>query len=154
MRSFDRDPLLALSELVREQRQEYVEWEEVTLGRVEADVVAQRWRARGVSEEEIGRARALFEPLSDSASEAIIERVLAATARSSGECLPVVAEVPPQRKLFSEAPMSWIILLVLLIVVLAVIPTWPYSQGWGYNPAGLLGAVLLVLLVLKLLHKI
>jgi uncharacterized membrane protein YphA (DoxX/SURF4 family) len=51
-------------------------------------------------------------------------------------------------------PMSWILLLVLLVIILAVIPTWPHSQGWGYNPAGLLGLILVILLVLKLLHKI
>ena len=46
------------------------------------------------------------------------------------------------------------LLLVLLIVLLfAVIPTWPYSRGWGYRPTGLLGAILLVVIVLALLGR-
>ena len=50
--------------------------------------------------------------------------------------------------------MELIILIVIVLVLLAVIPTWPYSQGWGYNPAGLIAAVLLVFLVLWLLGVI
>lgn len=50
--------------------------------------------------------------------------------------------------------MSWIFIVVVLLLVLAVIPTWPHSRDWGYAPSGLLGTVLLVLLVLVLLGKI
>ena len=44
-------------------------------------------------------------------------------------------------------------LLILLVVVLllALAPAWPYSRNWGYYPSGTLGAVLLVLLALVLL---
>ena len=46
-------------------------------------------------------------------------------------------------------------LLLVLIVLLAVLslPTWPYSAGWGYYPSGGLGIVLLVLLVLLLVRR-
>ncbi|MBC8067489.1 MAG: DUF3309 domain-containing protein [Deltaproteobacteria bacterium] len=50
--------------------------------------------------------------------------------------------------------MSWIFIVVVLLLVLAVVPTWPHSRDWGYAPSGLLGTVLLVLLVLVLLGKI
>jgi hypothetical protein len=50
--------------------------------------------------------------------------------------------------------MSWIFIVVVLLLVLAVVPTWPYSRDWGYAPSGLLGTVLLVLLVLVLLGKL
>jgi uncharacterized protein DUF3309 len=50
--------------------------------------------------------------------------------------------------------MSWIFIVVVLLLVLAVIPTWPHSRDWGYAPSGLLGTVLLVLLVLVLLGKL
>lgn len=50
--------------------------------------------------------------------------------------------------------MSWIFIVVVLLLVLAVIPSWPYSRDWGYAPSGLLGTVLLVLLVLVLLGKL
>ena len=45
-------------------------------------------------------------------------------------------------------------LLLLIALILAVIPTWPYSRGWGYYPSGGLGVVLLVLLILLLMGRI
>ena len=50
--------------------------------------------------------------------------------------------------------MELIIIIVIVVVLLAVIPTWPYSRGWGYNPAGLIAAILLIFLVLWLLGVI
>ena len=50
--------------------------------------------------------------------------------------------------------MELIIIIVIVLLLLAVIPTWPYSRGWGYNPAGLIAAILLVFLVLWLLGVI
>lgn len=50
--------------------------------------------------------------------------------------------------------MELIILIVIVLLLLAVIPTWPYSRGWGYNPAGLIVAILLIFLVLWLLGVI
>lgn len=44
--------------------------------------------------------------------------------------------------------MSNLGLLVLVIVLLAVLPTWPYSRAWGYYPSGIVGIVLIILLVL------
>jgi hypothetical protein len=41
-------------------------------------------------------------------------------------------------------------LLLLVILLVAVLPAWPYSRGWGYFPSGGLGLVLLVVLVLLL----
>lgn len=50
--------------------------------------------------------------------------------------------------------MSWILILVILLLVMAAVPAWPYSRSWGYAPSGLLSTVLLVLLVLVLLGKL
>ena len=47
--------------------------------------------------------------------------------------------------------MRLIILIVLILLVVGALPTWPYSTGWGYYPSGGLGAVLIILLVLALL---
>jgi hypothetical protein len=47
-----------------------------------------------------------------------------------------------------------ILLIVLLLVLVGVIPTWRHSRGWGYGPSGVVGVVLLVLLVLVLIGRI
>jgi Protein of unknown function (DUF3309) len=44
-----------------------------------------------------------------------------------------------------------ILLVVLILIVLGALPTWPYSSGWGYYPSGGLGLVLLIVIVLLLL---
>ncbi len=40
--------------------------------------------------------------------------------------------------------------IVLIIVLLAVLPTWPYSSGWGYFPSGAIGLILVILLIMLL----
>lgn len=50
--------------------------------------------------------------------------------------------------------MSWLFILVVLLLLMAAVPAWPYSRDWGYAPSGLLGTVLLVLVVLVLLGKL
>ena len=47
-----------------------------------------------------------------------------------------------------------VLLILLILLLLGAIPTWPYSQGWGYYPSGGLGIVVLVLLVLVLTKRI
>jgi hypothetical protein len=46
--------------------------------------------------------------------------------------------------------MLTIVLVVVVLMLLGAMPTWPHSQGWGYYPSGGLGLVLLVLIVLML----
>jgi hypothetical protein len=41
-------------------------------------------------------------------------------------------------------------LILLIVVLLAVLPTWPYSSGWGYYPSGGLGLIVIILIVLLL----
>jgi hypothetical protein len=43
--------------------------------------------------------------------------------------------------------MNILLALILFILLLGVLPTWPYSSGWGYYPSGGLGILLLVVLV-------
>jgi hypothetical protein len=51
--------------------------------------------------------------------------------------------------------MNSLVLVVLLVVVLlAVLPTWPYSGGWGYYPSGIVGLIVVVLLVMALTGRI
>ncbi len=47
-----------------------------------------------------------------------------------------------------------ILLVVLLLLVIGVIPSWPYSRSWGYGPSGILGLILVVLLIMMLLGHI
>jgi hypothetical protein len=47
-----------------------------------------------------------------------------------------------------------ILIVVLLLLLLGALPTWPYSAGWGYYPSGGLGLVLLIVVVLLLLGRI
>jgi hypothetical protein len=47
-----------------------------------------------------------------------------------------------------------ILLVVLILVLIGVIPTWPHSRSWGYAPSGALGAVVLILVILLLLGRL
>jgi hypothetical protein len=47
-----------------------------------------------------------------------------------------------------------ILIIVLLLLLLGALPTWPYSAGWGYYPSGGLGLILLIVIVLLLLGVI
>ncbi|MCC6232379.1 MAG: DUF3309 domain-containing protein [Verrucomicrobiales bacterium] len=49
---------------------------------------------------------------------------------------------------------STVLLVILILLLLGALPTWPHSRGWGYYPSGGLGLVLLVLVVLLVLGKI
>ena len=42
-------------------------------------------------------------------------------------------------------------LILLIILLLAAAPAWPYSRSWGYYPSGALGTILLILIILMLL---
>ena len=45
-----------------------------------------------------------------------------------------------------------ILIIILVLMLVGTVPTWPHSRGWGYGPSGGLGTVLIVLLILYLLH--
>lgn len=47
-----------------------------------------------------------------------------------------------------------ILLIVLVLVLIGVIPTWPHSRSWGYGPSGLLGIVAVILIILLLTGRI
>jgi hypothetical protein len=47
-----------------------------------------------------------------------------------------------------------LLLVILIVLLIAALPTWPYSAGWGYYPGGLLGIVLVIVIVLLLLGRI
>jgi hypothetical protein len=47
-----------------------------------------------------------------------------------------------------------ILLVVLILLLLGLLPSWPYSQSWGYAPSGTVGTVLLIVLILVVLGRI
>ena len=50
--------------------------------------------------------------------------------------------------------LSTILIVVLILVLIGALPAWPYSQGWGYGPGGVLSAVLVVVVILALLGRV
>jgi len=49
--------------------------------------------------------------------------------------------------------MYTILLIILILLLLGSLPTWPYSSGWGYYPSGGLGLILVIVLILVLLGR-
>jgi len=47
-----------------------------------------------------------------------------------------------------------ILLVILVLALLGVIPSWPHSRSWGYGPSGGVGLILVIVLILFLLGKI
>lgn len=43
-----------------------------------------------------------------------------------------------------------ILLIILILVLIGVLPTWPYSRGWGYRPVGGIGIIVIIILILVL----
>ena len=50
--------------------------------------------------------------------------------------------------------MSTILIIVLVLLVIGALPSWPYSSGWGYYPSGGLGLVVLIIVVLALTGRL
>ena len=50
--------------------------------------------------------------------------------------------------------MGTLLLIILILLLVGALPTWPYSSGWGYYPSGGLGLVLVIFIVLLLLGRI
>jgi Protein of unknown function (DUF3309) len=50
--------------------------------------------------------------------------------------------------------MNIIVLIILVILLLGALPTWPYSAQWGYYPSGALGTILVIVLILALLGRV
>jgi hypothetical protein len=50
--------------------------------------------------------------------------------------------------------MSTIVLVILILMLLGALPTWPYSSGWGYYPSGGLGLILLIVIILAVTGRL
>ncbi|WP_239236811.1 DUF3309 family protein [Candidatus Nitrotoga sp. BS] len=47
-----------------------------------------------------------------------------------------------------------ILLIILILLLIGAVPSWPHSQNWGYGPSGGIGLLLLILIILFLMGKI
>ena len=50
--------------------------------------------------------------------------------------------------------MGTILLIILILLLLGALPTWPHSRQWGYFPSGALGVILVILIILFLMGRI
>lgn len=50
--------------------------------------------------------------------------------------------------------MGTILLIVLILILLGAVPTWPHSRNWGYGPSGGIGLILIIVLILVLMGRI
>jgi len=53
-----------------------------------------------------------------------------------------------------EVTLGTILLIILILIVLGSVPTWPYSRGWGYGPSGIVGIILVIVIILILVGRI
>ena len=67
-----------------------------------------------------------------------------------------MAEKWDKRLTYPEINMSLgtILLIILILLLIGALPTWPYSSGWGYFPSGGIGLVLVIIVILLLMGRI
>src|SRR5207302_968543 len=74
----------------------------------------------------------------------------------ASDARPIVRGGRPKKELRSKSlfrkplPMRTILLVILVLLLIGALPTWPYSSGWGYYPSG--GLILLIIIVLLLVR--
>jgi hypothetical protein len=61
----------------------------------------------------------------------------------TGRCRPI-----------GENMLGTILLILLILLLIGALPSWPYSASWGYGPSGIIGTILIILLILLLLGRI
>ena len=58
------------------------------------------------------------------------------------------------QRLEATVMLGTILLVILILILIGALPTWPYSSGWGYYPSGGIGLVLIIILILLLMGRI
>ena len=51
-------------------------------------------------------------------------------------------------------PLGTILIIILILILLGVFPTWGHSRGWGYGPSGIVGLILIVVIILALMGRL
>jgi hypothetical protein len=59
----------------------------------------------------------------------------------------VIADFEENKRVYT------ILIIILILLLIGALPTWPYSTGWGYYPSGGLGLVLIIILILALMGR-
>jgi membrane-bound ClpP family serine protease len=54
----------------------------------------------------------------------------------------------------NDTMLSTILIVILILILIGALPSWPYSSGWGYGPGGLVGTILIIVVILALLGRI
>jgi hypothetical protein len=47
-----------------------------------------------------------------------------------------------------------VLIIILILILLGAVPSWPYSRGWGYGPSGIVGVILVIIIILVLLGRV
>ena len=50
--------------------------------------------------------------------------------------------------------MGLILLIILIVLLLGALPSWPHSRSWGYRPSGILGVILIIVIILLLTGRL
>ena len=50
--------------------------------------------------------------------------------------------------------LTTLLIIILILILIGAVPTWPHSRAWGYGPSGIVGVILVVLLILLLMGRI
>ncbi len=51
-------------------------------------------------------------------------------------------------------PLTTLLIIILILILIGAIPSWPYSRSWGYGPSGIVGVILIVLLILLFMGRV
>jgi hypothetical protein len=81
-------------------------------------------------------------------------RVPGARSWNFSELAVFFVHAPAWRARGERQMLGTILLVILVLLLIGALPTWPYSRGWGYYPTGGLGLILLIILVLLLMGRI
>jgi Protein of unknown function (DUF3309) len=50
--------------------------------------------------------------------------------------------------------LSTLLIIILILILIGVVPTWGHSRGWGYGPSGIVGLILVVIIILALMGRL
>jgi hypothetical protein len=50
--------------------------------------------------------------------------------------------------------LTTVLIIILILLLVGALPTWPYSSGWGYYPSGIVGVIVLILIILLLTGRL